>query len=640
MTLTQINRAGLDADALDRVFTIGASGSSAYTFQGEGLNGTVNNPTLYLTRGKTYRFENGSGGHPIRIQSTSGASGTAYNTGVTNNAGSGTVIVEVQHDAPDVLYYQCTSHAAMNGILYIVGALADGGVTTAKLANDAVTMAKIANGAVGTNQIADGTITNADINASAAIAGSKILPTFTSNVEISNSYPSLVITDTNHNSDYRITNNDGQLIIFDSTNGAHRLNVNADGHIDILGNLDVGAGIDVTGNANISGEVIAGDLAVDGTTLMVDAANNRVGLGLSNPATPLHVYSSTVNGVATFESGDTYGGIALKDNNTVNPVYLLAEGNNFKIDVNASESLRIDNNRHLGLGISSPTQRLHVYHPTTNQVARFESGDTDVSVSFKDNATTQPPTIGAAGNTLKLASNSQDRIYLDSNGHLGINQVSKDNGNVPLLVHHPTTNESIRCSSGDEYVHIGFKDSTTNNVPYLGAQGNELRFVTGGAERLRINNNGHITMASQPCAVVTNATTAGSLNNSQNGVARTFTSTHISQGGMSISNTRSRITVPTSGTYLINILLSGGISTVEAGDGIILRLRRNGANYPTDAAHPVETFGSTTGMEWAFNWSLPVNLSANDYVEVCLDNIGGTVSFGIDRGYFAVNLLH
>ena len=145
MTLTQINKAGLDELALDHVFTIGASGTDHYTFQGEGLNGTVNDPTLYLTRGKTYRFENGTGAHPIRIQSTSGASGTAYNTGVTNNAGSGTVIVEVQHDAPDVLYYQCTSHANMNGVLYITGALADGGVTTAKLADDAVTDAKLAN---------------------------------------------------------------------------------------------------------------------------------------------------------------------------------------------------------------------------------------------------------------------------------------------------------------------------------------------------------------------------------------------------------------------------------------------------------------------------------------------------------------
>ena len=173
MTLTQINKAGLDEIALDHVFTIGASGSSAYTFQGEGLNGTVNNPTLYLTRGKTYRFENGSGGHPIRIQSTSGASGTAYNTGVTNNAGSGTVIVEVQHDAPDVLYYQCTSHAAMNGILYITGALADGGVTTAKIAADAVTGAKIADDSIDSEHYADGSIDTAHI-ADAQITDAKI----------------------------------------------------------------------------------------------------------------------------------------------------------------------------------------------------------------------------------------------------------------------------------------------------------------------------------------------------------------------------------------------------------------------------------------------------------------------------------
>ena len=173
MSLTQINKAGLDEIALDHVFTIGASGSSAYTFQGEGLNGTVNNPTLYLTRGKTYRFENGTGGHPIRIQSTSGASGTQYNTGVTNNASAGTVIVEVQHDAPDVLYYQCTSHTAMNGILYITGALADGGVTTAKIAGSAVTTAKIADSNVTTAKIADSNVTTAKI-ADDAVTAAKL----------------------------------------------------------------------------------------------------------------------------------------------------------------------------------------------------------------------------------------------------------------------------------------------------------------------------------------------------------------------------------------------------------------------------------------------------------------------------------
>jgi len=186
MSLTQINKAGLDEIALDHVFTIGASGSSAYTFQGEGLNGTVNNPTLYLTRGKTYRFENGSGGHPFRIQSTTGTSGTAYNTGVTNNNTVGTVIMEVQHDAPDVLYYQCTSHAAMNGILYITGALADGGVTTAKIAADAVTGAKIADDAINSEHYTDGSIDTAHI-ADSQITNGKLAADAVTTAKIANS---------------------------------------------------------------------------------------------------------------------------------------------------------------------------------------------------------------------------------------------------------------------------------------------------------------------------------------------------------------------------------------------------------------------------------------------------------------------
>ena len=144
-----ISAAKFDTTALDHTYTLGASGTNHYTFTGEGLTGAVNDPTLYLTRGKTYRFVNGnsSGAHPFRIQSVAGAGGTEYNTGVTNNAGGGgsTIIFEVPHDAPDVLYYICTSHPAMNGIFYVTGALADGTVTTAKLADDAVTADKLAN---------------------------------------------------------------------------------------------------------------------------------------------------------------------------------------------------------------------------------------------------------------------------------------------------------------------------------------------------------------------------------------------------------------------------------------------------------------------------------------------------------------
>ena len=174
----QITAGKLHADALDRTYTLGADGINHYTFTGEGLTGAVNDPTLYLTRGKTYRFVNGNsaGAHPFRIQSTvNGSAGTEYNTGVTNNGGAGgsTIIFEVPHAAPDVLYYQCTSHNAMGGIFYVTGALADGSVTSAKIANDAVITAKIASDAVTTDKIGANQVTTATI-ANNAVTTAKI----------------------------------------------------------------------------------------------------------------------------------------------------------------------------------------------------------------------------------------------------------------------------------------------------------------------------------------------------------------------------------------------------------------------------------------------------------------------------------
>ena len=55
---------------------------------------------------------------------------------------------------------------------------ASDGVTTAKLATDAVTAAKLASNSVVSDSIVDGSIVNADVNASAAIAGTKISPDF------------------------------------------------------------------------------------------------------------------------------------------------------------------------------------------------------------------------------------------------------------------------------------------------------------------------------------------------------------------------------------------------------------------------------------------------------------------------------
>jgi len=105
------------------IFTMGASGSSHYTFsdpENHWFPSTENDPVLYLRRGETYYFVNNSGGsHPFQIRQSSG--GSAYNTGVSNNgASNGTITFKVPMSAPSTLYYQCTSHSGMGNTINIV----------------------------------------------------------------------------------------------------------------------------------------------------------------------------------------------------------------------------------------------------------------------------------------------------------------------------------------------------------------------------------------------------------------------------------------------------------------------------------------------------------------------------------------
>ena len=104
---------------------VDGSSARAYKF---GTKSSERNPQLTLYRGNTYKFKVDAQGHPFYIMTEpyrqgvgeDGSTSTHYITGVTNTgADSSTITFAVPTTAPDVLYYQCGTHDAMNGIFAI-----------------------------------------------------------------------------------------------------------------------------------------------------------------------------------------------------------------------------------------------------------------------------------------------------------------------------------------------------------------------------------------------------------------------------------------------------------------------------------------------------------------------------------------
>ena len=118
-------------------------------------------------------------------------------------------------------------------------------------------------------------------------------------------------------------------------------------------------------------------------------------------------------------------------NNTVGNLYTSALGSMmFRTSLNVT-ALTLDASQNaifygnVGIGTTSPSQKLHVNSGSTNEVARFESTDATAYLSIMDNNTSNSlQGIGSSGNNLTFYSNNAERIRIDSSGRLLINATS------------------------------------------------------------------------------------------------------------------------------------------------------------------------------------------------------------------------
>jgi hypothetical protein len=252
---------------------LGANGTSDYTFTGPGLTGAENDPTLFLIRGQQYKFSNTMGAHPFRIQSTpNGSVGTQYNDGITNNdVSTGTLIWNVQFDTPDTLYYQCTSHPDMGGVINILNVSAGGGGGESYWSQNSTGISTISNVGIGTT-------------------------TATSRLTVDgDGYFTGIITAN------QFTTQTGGTPTIDSPNN---LNINAN-TVAISTNLTVGSDSSISNNLSVSGIATIGLLDVGvGGTILSSTSDGKVGIGTTNATHILTVGSVGASGTSLFVHGD------------------------------------------------------------------------------------------------------------------------------------------------------------------------------------------------------------------------------------------------------------------------------------------------------------------------------------------------
>jgi len=345
-----------------------------------------------------------------------------------------------------------------------------------------------------------------------------------------------------------------------------------------------------TGSATITG-----DLTVDTSTLKVDSANNRVGIGTASPSGILHAANLGTAGT----TADNFNGYFSSANRNAN-LYLLAkntEGSNFyfgdgdsntvggiiydhasnymRFDANGSEQMRL-NSTGLALGQSSSALQsggtgITIYGSTASEIKFLNSttgsgaNDGTALVTSGDSFSINNRESGS----VLIGTANTERLRIDSAGNCGI-------GVVPSAA----TEKTLQIGERSTLSHLNFGNGYTvlaNNFIY---------------------NSGNKYIANGPATNYTQFDGAHLWYNAPTGTAgNTITLTQAmtldASGNLLVGTTsalfNSRLRVKTSSTSASDY----GVYVADSADALIFALRNDGLIYTgTKTASP---YNNTTG---------------------------------------------
>ena len=310
--------------------------------------------------------------------------------------------------------------------------------------------------------------------------------------------------------------------------------------------------------------------ATDGTSHLKITSAGNVGIGTSSPAAKLQVGDGTTDVSArVYYSDGAYTemrGFGLEFNR--NSSYIRPTANNSKtllvgwsnarwstlsfdastttFNTNGSENMRITSTGKVGIGTTSPAERLevagNVILDASNANLKIKAGTTgtkgDIQWTFNtdstvyasagityDNRATDgflidsgyPITLDYASSYIRFSNNGSEKMRINTSGNVGIGTTSPSH---ELTVKGGGANTTVEIESsaegntflqfnndgggstgnggGDSYINFGaynispLADDTDRGQIRYSHSSNFMTFTTEGSERMRINNNGYV----------------------------------------------------------------------------------------------------------------------------------------------------
>ena len=251
---------------------------------------------------------------------------------------------------------------------------------------------------------------------------------------------------------YILANNASGSLVFTSGGTTSRLNINSIGDISFY---------DSTGTTQ---------------GLFWDASTQNLGVGVTNPATTLHVKGGTNENVMIVDATGT------------------AANYIFDVRDDGTSKFRVDPSGNVGIGTSSPTTgyKLEIENSTGNAQQLITAGTNyNSTISFGDQTASTSGQIVYAhnGDYMRFDTNGSERMRVTSSGSLGL---GRSNPNEKLSV-----SGNIELYNDDQDGYIWFHDAGTRSWT-IGSQQSTGNFVltnavnVGSGEKFVVTGGGNV----------------------------------------------------------------------------------------------------------------------------------------------------